>query len=81
MPETTVIRHPIRGAIWGFFFGTGLGLLLKMLSVVPLSIPTLITYAAVSTVLGVLWGMFAPARKPKGAAPAASAPPPAAPAS
>lgn len=75
MPATTLTRHPVRGAIWGLLFGTGLGLLLMVLAIVPLSIPTLIIYAVASTVLGVLWGMFAPAKRPKGAAPAAAAPP------
>ena len=78
MPKTTLSRHPIRGAIWGLLFGAGLGLLLMVLSIVPLSIPTLIIYTAAATVVGLLWGMFAPAKRPKGAAP--SAPPPSAPA-
>lgn len=77
MPETILKRHPIRGAIWGLLFGAGLGLLLMVLSIVPLSIPTLIIYTAAATVAGILWGLFAPAKRPKGAARAATPPPPA----
>lgn len=74
MSEMTLQRHPIRGFIWGLMTGAGVGLLLMVLSVVPLSIPTLATYTGVSAVLGVLWGSFAPPKKPKGAP---AAPPPA----
>ncbi|HEX9978919.1 MAG TPA: hypothetical protein VGB41_09850 [Acidimicrobiia bacterium] len=77
MPETILKRHPIRGAIWGLLFGAGLGLLLMVLSIVPLSIPTLIIYTAAATVVGILWGLFAPAKRPKGAARVATPPPPA----
>ncbi|MFH1105247.1 MAG: hypothetical protein V1757_09970 [Actinomycetota bacterium] len=77
MPETILKRHPIRGAIWGLLFGAGLGLLLMVLSIVPLSIPTLIIYTAAATVVGILWGLFAPAKRPKSAAPVATPPPPA----
>ncbi|OFW67641.1 MAG: hypothetical protein A2Z12_01405 [Actinobacteria bacterium RBG_16_68_21] len=76
MPATTLKRHPVRGAIWGLLFGTGLGLLLMVMAIVPLSITTLIIYAVVNTSLGAAWGMFAPAKKPKGA-PVALEPPPA----
>src|SRR3990172_1357614 len=60
MAETTLKRHPIRGFLWGLITGAGIGLLLMVLSVVPLSIPTLIIYTVTSAVLGALWGMFAP---------------------
>ncbi|HUG75145.1 MAG TPA: hypothetical protein VMM81_05670, partial [Acidimicrobiia bacterium] len=45
--------------------------------IVPLSIPTLAIYTGVTAVLGLVWGMVGPAKKPKGPAPAAapSAPP------
>jgi hypothetical protein len=81
MATQTLKRHPIRGFIWGLVFGLGLGLLLMVLSIVPLSIPTLAIYTGVTAVLGVVWGMVGPAKKPKDPAPASgsSAPPPAEP--
>ena len=77
MAETTLKRHPIRGFVWGLITGAGVGLLLMVLSVVPLSIPTLIVATAAAAVIGMLWGLFAPPKKPKGSAPGGS--PPAAP--
>jgi predicted lipid-binding transport protein (Tim44 family) len=77
MTTQTLKRHPIRGFIWGLVAGLGLGLLLMVLSIVPLSIPTLAMYTGVTAVLGLVWGIVGPAKKPKGPAPAAarSAPP------
>lgn len=77
MAETTLTRHPIRGFFWGLATGIGVALLLMVFAVIPLSIPSLIVYAAVSAVLGAVWGVFAPPKRPKGPAP--MAPPPAAP--
>lgn len=69
MAETTLRRHPIRGFVWGIVAGLGVGLLLMVLSVVPLSIPTLGVYTAAAAVLGVVWGAIGPPKQPKGAAP------------
>jgi len=77
--QTTLHRHPIRGFIWGLVFGLGVTGLLIVFSIVPLSISNLILYTAVITVVGVLWGLFAPPKKPKGPAPAGYAPAAAAP--
>ena len=75
MAEMVLQRHPIRGFIWGLVTGAGVGLLLMVFSIVPLSIPNLIVSTVVVAVLGALWGMLAPPKKPKGAA---AGPPPAA---
>ncbi len=77
MAETVLHRHPVRGALWGLVFGIGVSLLLMVFSIVPLSIPNLIIYTAIVLVLSVLWSFFAPAKKPAGAAPMESTPPPA----
>ena len=79
--QTTLHRHPIRGLIWGLVFGLGVSGLLIFFSIVPLSISNVILYTVVGTVVGILWSLFAPPKKPKGAAPAQSTPPAAAPAS
>ncbi len=82
----TVKRHPIRGAIWGFFFGIGLSLVLVDRAVIALGTLTPWVIALGCLVAGVLWGLFAPAKGPKGGQPviqqppaAAFTPPPAAP--
>lgn len=75
MADMVLQRHPIRGFIWGLITGAGVGLLLMVFSVVPLSIPTLIIYTVATAVLGTLWGMFAPPKKPKGPGRDTSPPP------
>jgi hypothetical protein len=73
MAETTLKRHPVRGFVWGIVAGLGIGLLLMVLSIVPLSIPTLVVYTAAAAVSGLVWGIIGPPRKPKGDAPHADA--------
>lgn len=67
--QPTLHRHPIRGFIWGIVAGAGVGLLLMVLSIVPLSIPMLAVYTASVAVLGAAWGTFGPPRKAKDPAP------------
>ena len=69
-PESTKTTHPIRGALYGLSLGLGVAIYLVIFSVVAFSIPTTIIVVVVFIVLGILWGMFAPAKKPKGAPPA-----------
>lgn len=68
-------RHPIRGFLWGLVTGLGVGLLLMTLALVQASLPHLIVYTAAAAVLGVVWGVFGPPKKPKGPPPAAVAEP------
>jgi hypothetical protein len=75
MTTQTLKRHPIRGFIWGLVFGLGAGLLLMVLSIVPLSIPTLAIYTGAAAVLGLVWGMVGPAKQPKGPAPVSATSP------
>ena len=85
MTETTIKRHPIRGAIWGLILGLGVFLLLTVawpvigLDAASSVLTKAAIFAVVFAVLGALWGSYAPAKKPKGMAPAAEAyePPPA----
>jgi hypothetical protein len=70
--QPTLKRHPIRGFIWGIVTGLGVGLLLMVLSIVPLSVPMLIAYTGSVAVLGAVWGTFGPAKKPKNQAPSAT---------
>jgi hypothetical protein len=63
--KPTVQYHPIRGAIYGLFFGLGLALLLMVFKVLALSVPLIIVLGVVFLVLGGVWGRFAPARAPK----------------
>lgn len=82
MTETTIRRHPGRAAAWGFLLGLGVFVYLTFVwPVIALDSWTSVTVKAVVVVLvvmavSVLWGLFGPARKPKGPAPVADAPPP-----
>lgn len=78
--DTVLHRHPIRGALWGLLMGFGGILLLMVLSIVRLDIPTAIIYTVAGAAFGILWGLFAPAKKPKGPAPVRGGAAPAAPA-
>lgn len=71
--QPNVKRHPIRGAVWGFLMGIGVALILFNFALIALgqAVPWLLIIGGF-TVLGVLWGMFAPAKKPKGDPPASA---------
>jgi len=75
--------HPIKGAVGGLFLGLGLSLLLLIFSiwVVKDFTPYYILIGA-CVVVGILWGLFGPARRRKrsAAGPATGTAPPAAPA-
>ena len=81
--KPTVSYHPIRGAIYGLFFGLGLALLLMVFKVLALSVPLILVLGVVFMVLGGLWGRFAPPRRaetpPPASQPAKAATPAAAP--
>ncbi len=81
--KTALKRHPIRGALWGFLLGLGVAVYLVIFKVIGFDNVTSVTVKIVLVViaamaLGALWGMFGPAKKPKGArlAAATDAPPP-----
>jgi hypothetical protein len=67
--DTVVKKHPIRGLLWGLMFGLGLTLLLVVTKVINLDLITMIIVLAAGTLVGVLWGMFGPAKSPKGPPP------------
>lgn len=84
--QTTLKRKPVMAAFWGLLIGLGIAIyLIFVFPVIGLdSIASVAVKAALIIVgamaLSVLWGLFAPAKKPKGPAPAAlGEAPPAAP--
>jgi hypothetical protein len=68
--KPTVRYHPIRGAVYGLFFGLGLALLLMVFKVLALSVPLIIVLGLVFLILGGVWGRFAPPRPTKEPPPA-----------
>lgn len=66
MNETITKRHPIRGFIYGIVFGLGLMLLAVGQGWAALGTwPPFILFV-VGLVVGTLWGLYAPAKAPKG---------------
>ena len=72
---TSVKKHPIRGFIYGIFFGLGLALIAIGQSWAALGTKTPIVILVIGIVIGTLWSMFGPAKGPKGPAPSAEATP------
>jgi hypothetical protein len=73
-PDQKVWKHPIRGATWGLLLGLGAAIYLVIFAVVPFgdwAILGLVVLLGIG--LGVVWAHLAPAKKPKGEAPATSA--------
>jgi len=70
MAAATVKRnHPIRGAFYGVILGLGLALMAVGLKVVNLDSIMPIVLVVVGVIIGIVWGMAAPAKKVKGPAP------------
>ena len=67
--QPKVKRHPIRGALWGLMMGIGVALILINFAVIAFGTIVPWIVIGVFVVLGVLWGLFAPAKKPKGEPP------------
>jgi hypothetical protein len=70
MADTVIKRHPIRGFLYGIFFGLGLVMLAVGQGWVALGTTPPFILFIVGLLVGTLWGMFGPAKKPKGQPPA-----------
>ncbi len=86
MAQTQLKRHPVLAAFWGLILGLGVFVALTFVwPVIGLDdVKTVAVKGALVVVgvmaLAVLWGLFGPAKKPKGAGPlVADAAPPAPP--
>ena len=80
MAETTVKRHPIRAALWGFILGLGVVIYLTLVfPVIALeSVNSVATQAVIVIVMivSIVWGLYGPAKKPKGSPSMSSEPEP-----
>ena len=65
MAESAVVRHPIRGLLWGLVFGIGLASLLVLSTIIVFArLPVAITIA-IGTLAGLLWSVIGPPRTTK----------------
>ena len=69
-------RHPVRGAAWGLILGLGIAIALTFVwpvigldDIAMVAVKWALVVGGV-TLLSILWGLFGPARRPKGSAPA-----------
>ena len=76
MAQTQLQRHPVRAAIWGLVLGLGVGVYLTFVwpvigldDVETVALKWAVVVGAVM-VLSIFWGLFGPAKKPRGMAPA-----------
>ena len=75
MAQTQLKRHPWRAAVWGLILGLGVFVYLTFVwPVIGLDDVNAVAIKGALVVggvmlLAILWGLFGPARKPKGAAP------------
>lgn len=74
--ETVTERHPVRGFLWGLLMGLGLAIVAVVTTLVSLSLVTVVVLVVVGAVVGVVWGLYGPAKPPKGRAPDARMAPP-----
>ncbi len=71
MADTPKKTKPIAGGIWGLLLGIGLALMAIDRKLIALSIAPAALFIVVGIVLGLLWALFGPAKKPKVAPPTA----------
>jgi len=75
MTQPELKRHPLRGLLWGLVLGLGMGVFLTFVwpvigldNVRSVAIKWALIVGGIMF-LSMLWGLFGPARKPKGAPP------------
>lgn len=76
MTQTQLQRHPVRGAAWGFLLGLGIAIALTFVwpvvgldNIAGVAVKWALIVGGVM-LISILWGLFGPARRPKGAGPA-----------
>jgi hypothetical protein len=66
MAATSVKKHPIRGAIYGLLMGVGASLILAGQGVIAFGeTGPFIIVIVIGLVVGIVWGLFGPAKDPK----------------
>ena len=67
-PELVVVRHPIRGLLWGLVFGLGLAFMLVFSTIIVFARGPVAITIVVGTLAGLLWSLLGPPRTTKSTA-------------
>jgi len=65
MAELVVVRHPIRGLLWGLVFGVGLAFVLVFSTIIVFARTPVVITITVGTLAGLLWSVLGPPRTTK----------------
>jgi len=65
MSELVVVRHPIRGLLWGIVFGVGLAFVLVFSTIIVFARTPVAITITVGTLAGLLWSVLGPPRTTK----------------
>jgi hypothetical protein len=68
-PELVVVRHPVRGLLWGVVFGVGLAFMLVFSTIIVFERAPVAITITVGTLAGLLWSLVGPPRTTRSAAP------------
>ena len=60
MAETVIVRHPIRGLLWGLLCGIGLAFVLVFSTLMEFAVLPITVTIVIGLVFGVLWGYSVP---------------------
>jgi len=65
MAELVVVRHPIRGLLWGLVLGIGLAFMLVFSTIIVFARTPVVITITVGTLAGLLWSVLGPPRTTK----------------
>jgi hypothetical protein len=65
MTDSVVVRHPVRGLLWGLVFGLGLAFVLVFTTIIVFARLPVLTTIAIGTAAGLIWSVIGPPRTPK----------------
>ena len=71
--ESVVIRHPIRGLLWGLVFGIGLAFALVFSTIIVFAREPVAITISTGVLAGLLWSVLGPPRTSKSPPPRAEA--------
>jgi hypothetical protein len=59
MTDSVVVRHPVRGLLWGLVFGLGLAFVLVFTTIIVFARLPVLTTITIGTAAGLIWSVIA----------------------